>query len=401
MKKATEINKVLTFYVLANQLKTTIIDEVNNYSIADHLFGSMILAIAMESEFKEIKDIGKLLRMMLLSDFSQANPNYSIEKNLKKGKQYQQEIAEVNSLQTKEAKLILKYKMLDFSLTNLISKYENSLQEQDLLEEAMKIFMPTTPSEYPKYKEIFRFYSLNFRLKNKLRSGWDSKHWNINTKRIERISEHIIGTIALAIALDSEFDYATDKHTKRKVKIDKIIKTLAIHETGETLIGDITPFDGITPKQKEEIEHEAMVDAIGNLQDHKSLIEILFSFDQQDSYESKFSYLCDKIEADLQAKFYQDSGLQHSLTDQKNNCVFKSPKIQKMLDNGAKTAFDIWYEWDIDKFTNNAVFPEFEEMIKIAKENNLFTLSSFFFQSKDKSNHKQLNNSPLSRKLKL
>jgi len=33
---------------------------------------------------------------------------------------------------------------------------------------------------------------------------------------------------------------------------------LIIHEIGEVLIGDITPFDNITPEQKQRVEHQAM-----------------------------------------------------------------------------------------------------------------------------------------------
>lgn len=53
MEKLDEIIKTLDFYVRSNELKNKIIDEPNNYSVEDHLFGSMILATAIDSEFKE------------------------------------------------------------------------------------------------------------------------------------------------------------------------------------------------------------------------------------------------------------------------------------------------------------------------------------------------------------
>lgn len=376
MKKVEEIRKVLTFYTQANKLKTTIIDEINNYSVADHIFGSMMLAIAMDSEFKETDNIGKLLRMMILDDFSRLNPSYNIQDSLKKGKLYKDEIDEARLLQTKEAKLIFKYRMLDFSLTKLISEKGDSLEYSDLVNEGIKILNPKNSEEYSKYEEIFKFYYLNFRLKNKIRSAWDSNHWNINTERKERISEHIVGSIALAIAMDSEFDYNEKLNFDRNIEIDKIIKLLAIHEVGETLIGDITPFDGITPKQKKEMEHKAMIEVVGNLTDKKRLIEMLFDFDNQFTNESRFAYYCDKIEANLQSKLYQDSGLHHSLDDQNNNWAFRIPKIQQMLKNGAKTAFDIWYGWDINIFKDKHDFPEFADMMNIIKDNNLLTLNN-------------------------
>ena len=370
MEKIDEIKKILTFYVQANKLKTTIIDEINNYSVADNIFGSMMLAIAIDSEFKETDNIGKLLRMMLLDDFSKLNPNYNIQDSLKKGKQYKKEIDEARFLQTDESRLIFKYKMLDFSLTKLISEQGNSLEYPDLLKEGVKILMPKNSLEHSKYEEVFKFYYLNFRLKNKVRSGWDSKHWNINSERIERISEHVIGTVALAIAIDSEFDYNEEINLNRNIEIDKIIKILSIHELGATLIGDITPI------QKKEIERKAIIDAAGNLSDKKSLIELLFDFGSKISNEAKFAHFCDKMESDLQSKFYQDSGLHHSLDNQSNNCVFENPKVQQMLKNGVQTAFDIWYGWDINIYKNSNTFPEFADMLRVLKDNNLFTLSN-------------------------
>lgn len=81
MDKIKEVENTLIFYTLANKLKTTIIDETNNYSIANNIFGSMILAVAIDSEFKETNNLGKLLRMMVLDEFSKINPNYSIKDN--------------------------------------------------------------------------------------------------------------------------------------------------------------------------------------------------------------------------------------------------------------------------------------------------------------------------------
>ncbi len=376
MQKLEEIKNTLTFYTQANKLKTTIIDKINNYSVADHIFGSMILAIAIDSEFKETDNVGKLLRIMLLDDFSRLNPNYNFVDSLKKGKQYKAEIDETRLLQTKESKLIFKYKMLDFSLTKLISEQGNSLEYSNLLKEGVKIFMPKNAEEYSKYEEIFRFYYLNFRLKNKIRSGWDSKHWNINSERIERISEHIVGTIALAIAMDSEFDYNEKLNFDRNIEIDEVNKLLAIHEIGETLIGDITPFDGITPEEKKKMEHKAMINAVGNLSDRKRIIKMLFDFDDLITNQSILAHFLDKFEADLQSKLYQDSGLHHSLNDQSNNCVFGSSKVQQMLKNGAQTAFDIWYGYDIDIYKDSQDFPEFVNMLRVVRDNNLFDLSN-------------------------
>ena len=125
MQKIEEIKKTLEFYVLANKLKTTLVEGNDNYSVADDIFGRMILAIAMDSEFKETDNIGKLLRMMFLEEFAKLNPNYPIYDILKKGEQYKEEIDEVRFSQTNESRLIYKYKILDYYLTQLINEKGN------------------------------------------------------------------------------------------------------------------------------------------------------------------------------------------------------------------------------------------------------------------------------------
>lgn len=365
MEKLEEIRKSLDFYVCSNELKNKIIDEPNNYSLADHLFGSMILATAIDSEFKETNNLSKIYRMLLLSEFSILYPNYDFE-SLRLGKQYASEILESRDISTEDGKLVFKYKMLDLLLTKLIKDKENNISPSELIKEGSAIISSLCSKQPSECEEIFKFYHLNFRLKNKIRTGWDSKHWNIKSNRIETISEHIIGTLSLAMVLNSEFEYNLD--------IDKVLKILTIHETGETLIGDITPFDGITPEKKKEIEHQAMRDALGNLKEKDNLLTLLFEFDEQETPEAKCSHYCDKIEADLQAKIYQDKGMHHSLDDQKNNVVFNSSRVQQMVKDGAKDAFDIWYEWDKTIYASDNQFPEFANILKIARANNLLYL---------------------------
>ncbi len=213
--------------------------------------------------------------------------------------------------------------------------------------------------ENEKIKSAIDFYLLATKLKYKIRSGWDEKHWNVNCNRVESIAEHVYGTCILAISLNSEYQLDID--------MEKVLKMLAIHEIGEVLIGDITPFDKVSPEEKERIEHQAMLNVLGSIANKDELFSLLLEFDEHKTKEANFAYLCDKMEADIQAKVYQDMGYQHSLDDQDNNIVFNSPKIKEMIENGAETAFDIWYEWDKDKYTEN---PVFTRVLKYIKKNN-------------------------------
>ena len=66
MSSIDEENKrKLEFYLKGNALKNSVIDN-NGRSIAEHLYGSMILARAIQSEFEPSEDISKVLRMIAL-----------------------------------------------------------------------------------------------------------------------------------------------------------------------------------------------------------------------------------------------------------------------------------------------------------------------------------------------
>lgn len=111
-----------------------------------------------------------------------------------------------------------------------------------------------------------------------------------------------------------------------------------------------------------------MKNTIGNLSNKKEMLNKLFDFDDLKDSNDKFAYYCDKLEADIQAKVYQEGGYQHTLTDQENNVVFKSSKVQKIVEDGAKTAFDIWYEYDKPIYENDEIF---SNILKYVRDNNI------------------------------
>ena len=205
-----------------------------------------------------------------------------------------------------------------------------------------------------KVKNAIKFYLIATKLKYKIRSGWDNNHWNISSDRIESVAEHVYGVCILAISLESEFDFDID--------LNKVIKMLVLHEIGEANIGDITPFDNVS--NKENIEHNAWLSILEDLVKKDEIYELLMEFDERNTKEAKFAYYCDKLEADIQSKVYEDFGYQHSLDDQENNKVMKSDKIKEIINNGAKTAFDVWYEYDKDIYKEEV----FKKVLNYVKE---------------------------------
>lgn len=185
--------------------------------------------------------------------------------------------------------------------------------------------------------DALRFYYLATELKNLIRKGWDETHWNITAERRESVAEHVFGTCILAITMKNR--------TKSNINLDKVLKMLIIHELGEVLIGDITQFQNVTKEEKKEKELKAVKEITKSLPNSEEIVNLYIEFDDGQTEDAKFAYQCDKLEADLQSKYYQDNGNHRDLNDQEGNIVMEFSKTKEMLKT-AQTPFDIWYEYD-------------------------------------------------------
>ena len=361
-KETEKIKTVLSFYMLANNLKYLIVDE--RESVANQVYGSMILATAINSEYKRVDNLGETIRIILLKTINDYSKDklFSILKKMDKGKEYIAKSSNYENMPCHSyndfAFDCIEYELeMEKFLNVAYQKGLASVNDKKLYETAKNYgLFDEIGNDDKKNLEIFKFYCLNTVLKNKDRSGWDDYHWNVSAYRREKISEHVVGTIALAAALDSEFDFSAN--------LDEVTSLLCIHELGEIEIGYITPFDEITPEQKEEIEHKAIIEVIGDLADKEKMAKSIFEFDERKSNMAKFAYYCDKLEADIQAKIYQDMGYQHPLTEQDNNVVLKNEKVRQMVTEGATTAFDIWYGWDKDIYKDSKVLTKTLNYVK-------------------------------------
>jgi len=209
-----------------------------------------------------------------------------------------------------------------------------------------------------KEQNVINYYVLCNKLKNVVRTGW--KDWKVNRERIESIAEHIFGVQMLAIAMKSEYQYDID--------INKVIFMLAVHELGETIIGDLTQFQ-IDKAEKERIEHEAVHNILGSLLDGDVIEALFLEFDAHETPEAMFAYQCDKLECDLQCKLYDEEWCV-DLTKQKSCNAAENEKVQQLLKEN-KTWSDMWLQYD----SENIPYDEnFLAMIKYAmnhKINNL------------------------------
>ena len=183
-----------------------------------------------------------------------------------------------------------------------------------------------------KAQNVIEFYLICNKLKDTIRTGW--QNWGVHRNRLESVAEHIYGTQMLAIAIHSEFDYPLD--------LKKILYMLAIHELGEALIGDYTPFE-INQDEKVKLERTAVHKVLQNLNNYQEIEALFLEFDEHKPPEAKFAFMCDKLESDIQCKLYDN---EHTVDLKKRpyTNALKNPEIQELLQNDASWS-EIWLKY--------------------------------------------------------
>ena len=211
-----------------------------------------------------------------------------------------------------------------------------------------------------KEQNVVNYYVLCNKLKNVIRTGWVD--WKVERDRIESIAEHIFGVQMLAIAMKSEYEYDVD--------IMKVIYMLAIHELGETIIGDLTQFQ-ISKQEKEKIEHEAVHNILSSLLDGKEIEKLFLEFDAQETPEAKFAYQCDKLECDIQSKLYDQEGCV-DLEHQEGNATANNDFVKELLANGQSWS-DMWLEFGQRRYPYDQNFMAVSNYVKNNEIDETFT----------------------------
>ena len=207
--------------------------------------------------------------------------------------------------------------------------------------------------EQSKLEKVLEFYYKTSTLKEVERSGWNT--WNVSRdKRVESIPEHVYGAQQLAFAIYSEFDIDVD--------IFKVNSLLAYHETEEVDIGDLNPFSGVSAAQKAELGTIAVEKIVGNMKKKNLIKSLIDEFNERKTPEAQFAYLCDKMEADLMAKKYQNEG--RFSFDNVSSRILNDKRVQKILSEGATTVADVFIEYDVPKYSKSKIFSELIQFLK-------------------------------------
>lgn len=204
-----------------------------------------------------------------------------------------------------------------------------------------------------KIDNVLNFYILATTLKDKIRSG--AQIWHISKERLESVAEHVYGVCILAIGLDSEFDF--------DVNIDRVIKMLVIHELEEVTIGDLTPFDDITKKDKKKIGELAVERLLAGLVKKDEYMSLTKEYNEKQSPEAKFAGCCDKLELMLQMKLYEALGYSN-INSEANAGLLTAGWIRELINNGARTISDLFVDYHKPSFDGDEVFNSIADFIR-------------------------------------
>ena len=202
-----------------------------------------------------------------------------------------------------------------------------------------------------KERNVINYYVLCNKLKDTIRTGWVD--WKVKRKRIESVAEHIYGVQMLALAMKSEYEYDID--------IMKVIFMLAIHELGETIIGDLTHFQ-ISKEEKIKLEHQAVHNILESLVDGKEIEALFLEFDEHKTPEAIFAYQCDKLECDIQCKLYDEEKCV-DLCHQEGNVTVSDDIVKDLLDKGNSWS-DMWLEYGQRKYPYDKNFMAVSQCVK-------------------------------------
>lgn len=135
-------------------------------------------------------------------------------------------------------------------------------------------------------------------LKRLERTGWK----NENIPAPETVAAHSFGVVFMTFLLCPEH-----------LDCNKCIKMAVIHDLPEQITGDYTPFDNITTEEKHQNELLAITQIADKLQ-RPEIKELFIEYEAQKSPEARFVKDIDKLDAVLQAQYYDNQNLtQHPI----------------------------------------------------------------------------------------
>ncbi|KAJ2003410.1 hypothetical protein GGI04_000788 [Coemansia thaxteri] len=181
--------------------------------------------------------------------------------------------------------------------------------------------MSGTAREAAAASSVIDFLSVVERLKRTKRTGWI----NSGIRGAESIADHMYRMGLMAMLVD---DNALDR--------GKCVKMAIVHDLAEALVGDITPFDGVSKERKREMEHAAMdqlSDMLSNSAQAAEIHALWREYEDDTTAEAHLVHDLDKCEMIQQALEYEQSdGKQLDSFFESTQGIFRHPQVQAWAD---------------------------------------------------------------------
>lgn len=207
-----------------------------------------------------------------------------------------------------------------------------------------------------KVEKVFKFYQMAVKLKDVIRTGW--KCWAVERERVESVAEHVYGTLMLAVAIYGNFS------DKLNIDIEKVALMLALHETEEILIGDLTFYDQKYDNKK-EAGREAVNEIFKNCTIKEPFIDLINEFEERKTKNAKFAYMCDKMEAVLQAYLYRENFNTEKIEDR----IIQHKKIKDMQKKGLDRPEQFFLEDTRKLYEEDEVFSQIARYLEGLEKN--------------------------------
>jgi putative hydrolase of HD superfamily len=128
-------------------------------------------------------------------------------------------------------------------------------------------------------------------LKNLDRAGW----LRVGIKHPESVAAHSFG-VAFAAML----------RCPPELSREKVLMMALLHDLAEVKVGDITPYDGISKKEKYQREQKAIRELLA---DHPELLALAEEAEARTSPEARFIKELDLLDMGLTALSYKQAGM--------------------------------------------------------------------------------------------
>lgn len=140
-------------------------------------------------------------------------------------------------------------------------------------------------------QKIIDFYRQINKLKQVVRRGWELRE----VPAPESVADHSFGVALLTLIFAPRLG----------LDVEKALMIALLHEVGEIVVGDITPFDGISRTEKARREEEAATQILTDVDPSGALLDLWLDYHHRASAESRLVKELDGVEMVLQADLYE------------------------------------------------------------------------------------------------